>query len=171
VQRDGFAHLTMRGLAADLGVDPMALYHYVPNQAALRQALILHIFATFQPQLDPASPWQAQIWAVVTAYAELTREHPQLLIAIAQDHAAASLAAAQVNPTLHAALRTAGLPTTEIDAVSHTLVDYMHGFMLGAQPAATNAAFVRGIALIVAGALSEAATGMATTIQQTYPHS
>ena len=35
VDRDGPDKLTMRRLGAELGVDPMAVYHYLPNKAAL----------------------------------------------------------------------------------------------------------------------------------------
>jgi TetR/AcrR family transcriptional regulator, tetracycline repressor protein len=40
VDREGLAKLSMRRLGADLGVDPMAVYHYLPNKAALLDGLI-----------------------------------------------------------------------------------------------------------------------------------
>ena len=39
VDRDGLDRLSMRRLGAELGVDPMAVYHYIPNKAALLDGL------------------------------------------------------------------------------------------------------------------------------------
>ena len=40
VDTDGLKALSMRRLAAVLGVDPMAIYYYLPNKAALQDAIV-----------------------------------------------------------------------------------------------------------------------------------
>ncbi len=40
VDREGLASLSMRRLAATLGIDPMAIYYYLPNKAALLDAIV-----------------------------------------------------------------------------------------------------------------------------------
>ena len=40
VDRDGLAKLSMRKLGAELQVDPMAVYYYIPNKAALLDGLV-----------------------------------------------------------------------------------------------------------------------------------
>ena len=40
VDREGLSSLSMRRLAATLGVDPMAIYYYLPNKAALLDAIV-----------------------------------------------------------------------------------------------------------------------------------
>lgn len=40
VDRDGLDKLSMRRLGAELGVDPMAVYYYTPNKAALLDGLV-----------------------------------------------------------------------------------------------------------------------------------
>jgi TetR/AcrR family tetracycline transcriptional repressor len=40
VDRDGLEKLSMRRLGAELGVDPMAVYYYIPNKAALLDGLV-----------------------------------------------------------------------------------------------------------------------------------
>jgi len=40
VDRDGLSGLSMRKLGASLGVDPMAIYHYLPNKGALYDAIV-----------------------------------------------------------------------------------------------------------------------------------
>jgi AcrR family transcriptional regulator len=153
VERHGLAGLTMRSLAGDLGVDPMALYHYFPNKAALVGALVEETFGAFRPAIDPAAPWQAQVRTFALAYAELTQTHPHLVLAIAADPAAAAPAAALLNPALHAALRAAGLTPDQVTTAAGVLIDYIHGFALGLQQdaTATNASIEPGLAIILAG--------------------
>ena len=52
LERDGLAGLTMRGVAAELGVQAPALYWHVDSKAALRIALYDHLMAgmAFEPQ-------------------------------------------------------------------------------------------------------------------------
>jgi TetR/AcrR family tetracycline transcriptional repressor len=40
VDHEGLASLSMRRLATELGVDPMAIYYYLPNKAALEDAIV-----------------------------------------------------------------------------------------------------------------------------------
>lgn len=40
VDREGLSALSMRRLASVLGVDPMAIYYYLPNKAALQDAIV-----------------------------------------------------------------------------------------------------------------------------------
>jgi TetR/AcrR family tetracycline transcriptional repressor len=40
VDQEGLASLSMRRLATTLGVDPMAIYYYLPNKAALEDAIV-----------------------------------------------------------------------------------------------------------------------------------
>jgi AcrR family transcriptional regulator len=153
VEAHGLAALTMRSLAGDLGVDPMSLYHYFPSKAVLMHALVAQIVSAFQPVIDPAAPWQAQVRAFALAYAELTRAHPHLVLAIAADPAAAATAAALLNPALHAALRAAGLMSDQAGTAAGVLIDYIHGFTLGLQQEAVaeHTAIEPGLAIIIAG--------------------
>jgi AcrR family transcriptional regulator len=153
VETHGLTGLTMRSLAGDLGVDPMALYHYFPNKAALVGALVAETFGAFRPAIDLAAPWQVQVRAFALAYAELTRAHPHLVLAIAADPAAAATAAALLNPALHAALRTAGLTSDQVTTAAGVLIDYIHGFALGMQHerAAGSLSIEPGLQIIIAG--------------------
>jgi TetR/AcrR family transcriptional regulator, tetracycline repressor protein len=149
----GMTGLTMRGLAGDLGVDPMALYYYVPNKAALVRALVEQIFSAFHPPIDVAAPWEEQVRAFALSYFELTCRHQQLMLAIATDPATAALAADLVNPLLDSALRAAGLAPAQVAAAAGLIIDYIHGFTLGMQhdPAVRSGAIEPGLAIILAG--------------------
>ena len=57
VDRDGLGALTMRKLAAELGVGPMTLYYHVPEKAALEDLIFDAVmsevdFADDDPALD-----------------------------------------------------------------------------------------------------------------------
>jgi TetR/AcrR family transcriptional regulator, tetracycline repressor protein len=58
VDRDGLAALTMRKLAAEIGVVPMTLYYHVPDKAALEDLIFDAVlgevdFSGDDPTLDP----------------------------------------------------------------------------------------------------------------------
>jgi AcrR family transcriptional regulator len=81
VDRDGLDRLSMRRLGAELGVDPMAVYHYIPNKAALLDGLTeavmneLGIAPPRKPDEDVTE------WFVYSFHSfwEVLRTHPNVL--------------------------------------------------------------------------------------------
>lgn len=65
VVQDGLEKLSMRRLAAELGVTPMAIYHHVPTKPALIDRLIDTIWRTAIPQQDE-SPDDLLEWMITT---------------------------------------------------------------------------------------------------------
>ncbi|GAA2021633.1 TetR/AcrR family transcriptional regulator C-terminal domain-containing protein [Catenulispora yoronensis] len=61
VDRDGLAALTMRSLGAELGVEAMTIYHYVPTKDALLDGIVERAFTLAAPPADPAQPWQRSL--------------------------------------------------------------------------------------------------------------
>jgi AcrR family transcriptional regulator len=49
VDRDGVAALSMRRLAAELGVEAMTLYHYLPNKDALLNGVVERVMSAVEP--------------------------------------------------------------------------------------------------------------------------
>lgn len=62
----GLSALTMRELAAQLDVTPMAVYRYVPNRDALVKLVADGIGALIHPEMNPTRPWDvdARSWAL-----------------------------------------------------------------------------------------------------------
>jgi AcrR family transcriptional regulator len=123
--------LSMRRLAAELGVDPMAVYHYFPGKRAILLALVADVFAQIGP-VDPAARWQDQLRAWARAYRALARAHPGLALSIAGDLEAVGIAALHANEPLVAALEASG-PGLGPEAVAGAialLIDYVNGFVL-----------------------------------------
>jgi AcrR family transcriptional regulator len=74
----GVDHLTMRRLAAELGVMPNALYSHVPDKEALLDALIDDLLAGIDPG-DPAEgDWRDGLVRVMDSSRRLLLAHPQL---------------------------------------------------------------------------------------------
>ena len=78
IDRDGADALSMRRLAQALGRDPMALYRYAPNKAALLDG-VTEIVLT-QLSVDPADPdWAGQLRAVGRDFRRLALAHPHVV--------------------------------------------------------------------------------------------
>jgi len=74
--------LTMRALAARLGVTPMSLYHHVGDQVGLLRALSDRVYAeVLEGPRGPADP-RADILALLIRYHQAVGRHPQLTLAI-----------------------------------------------------------------------------------------
>ena len=60
----GLDHLTMRALAAELGVTPMALYHHVPNKDALLQLVADAVIGEIDVPPPDVGPWDVRLAAL-----------------------------------------------------------------------------------------------------------
>jgi AcrR family transcriptional regulator len=80
LERDGESALTMRRLAADLGMKAPSLYKHFPDKESLELELIILGFeesaAAFEAAL--ASQPRSQIGALAAAYREYARAHPHV---------------------------------------------------------------------------------------------
>jgi AcrR family transcriptional regulator len=84
VDRDGLGGLTMRRLAAELGVEAMSLYHWFPNKAAILDALVeaaLRETASVAGR-DQATGWRESLRALAVAYRHVLKAHPNTLTCI-----------------------------------------------------------------------------------------
>jgi AcrR family transcriptional regulator len=84
--RDGLAALTMRNLAAEVGVEAMSLYHHFRNKDALLDALADRVFAELPQPSAALGDWRSfaepaarNLWAIFQAHpwaAELVASRP-----------------------------------------------------------------------------------------------
>ena len=65
LRSEGIDALTVRGVAAELGVSPMALYPHVGNKEGLLDAIVGRLMDSLKIDLDSESDWtvQAEQWA------------------------------------------------------------------------------------------------------------
>jgi len=76
---EGVDRLTMRRLAAELGVLPNALYTYVPDKEALLDALIDDLLAGVEADGPADGDWRDGLARVMDSSRRLLLAHPQLV--------------------------------------------------------------------------------------------
>ncbi|GAA4874456.1 MULTISPECIES: TetR/AcrR family transcriptional regulator C-terminal domain-containing protein [Saccharopolyspora] len=121
----GLESLTMRRLATELGVQPSALYHHVPNKQTLLAAVADEILARGR------RPRRARTWdrRVVELCGELRdamlayRDGAEV-VATAQSF---GLGAGDLAAALREALRDGGLPDELVDVATRTLLHLVFG--------------------------------------------
>lgn len=80
MRKVGAEKVSMRALAGELGVTPMAIYHHVPNKDALLDLVIDAVLSTVPMPTPNRQRWQAQMkayavvsWQAVSMYPDLSR--------------------------------------------------------------------------------------------------
>ncbi len=89
---DGLDAVTIRRLAQELGVTPMALYWHFKNKDELLVGLADHLLTGVQADRQVGDPWLTQLRAMVEALLDVVRAHPtlvELLMFIDKRHATA----------------------------------------------------------------------------------
>src|ERR1700759_5873636 len=74
--RDGVDALTIRRLATELGVTPMALYWHFRSKEDLLAGLSDHIWNEVDLAFDQSAPWPDQLRAIMKSLVEVLRAHP-----------------------------------------------------------------------------------------------
>ncbi|MGA2500735.1 MAG: TetR family transcriptional regulator [Tepidisphaeraceae bacterium] len=79
VDEEGLAALTMRHLADAVGLEPMSLYHHVPNKEALLDLMVRQIRSEVRLPDPIPSDWGELLVAVLGAYRRALCAHPNML--------------------------------------------------------------------------------------------
>jgi AcrR family transcriptional regulator len=76
---EGLSGLTMRALAADLGVEAMSLYHHLPGKGGLLDGLVESLMSEIDAAtagVAPTSDWREQVRGRCLAAREVMVRHP-----------------------------------------------------------------------------------------------
>ncbi|GAA5067859.1 TetR/AcrR family transcriptional regulator [Nocardia callitridis] len=95
IDTQGLTKVSMRRLAASVGVEAMSLYNHVHNKRDLFDGVAARVFEQI-PLPDPQLPWQQRIRALCASAHECFTAHPNVV---------GALAAGQANPRSARALR------------------------------------------------------------------
>ena len=109
VDKTGLDALTIRKLATELGVTPMALYWHFRSKDDLLEGLGERLWSEIDLTVDRAAPWTEQIRSLLESLLKVLRAHPaapQLMLQTAKLNAPAQLNATELTLDI---LRTAGL--------------------------------------------------------------
>lgn len=120
---EGLDAVTMRRLAAELGVAPMAAYRYVTGKDELLELMVDFVYA--EPELpDGAGGWRATMRSVALRTRETLLRHSWVTRAACCAPTPNQLAATEA---VLAALDGLGLDADTAMAVHSTLTAYVHG--------------------------------------------
>ena len=142
IAHDGAKALTMRRLAARLGVVPGALYNHVRNKQQLQDLVLDGVLAEVDLDLDPSLAWTEQLKVLAHRLRQVLEAHAGVAgILKSRDplgpHSLA-LAEAFLEP-----LRAAGFGDREAGLAFFLLVDYTVGFAVSDTSTSVNEQRVR----------------------------
>jgi AcrR family transcriptional regulator len=142
IAEDGIEAVTMRSLAARLGVVPGALYHHVGNKQQLQDLLLDGVLAEVDFHTDPSLAWTDQLKILAHRLRQVLEAHPGVAAILKTrdplgPHSLA-LAEAFLGP-----LQTAGFADREAGLAFFLLLDYTIGFAVSSPATSVNEQRVR----------------------------
>ena len=146
IAQDGAQALTMRSLAARLGVVPGALYHHVGNKQQLQDLLLDGVLAEVDVHLDPSLGWPDQLKLLAHRLRQVLERHPGVaaILKTRDPLGPHSLALAEA---FLAPLQAAGFGDREAGLAFFLLVDYTVGFAVSSPRTSINEQRVRDAAI------------------------
>jgi TetR/AcrR family transcriptional regulator, tetracycline repressor protein len=129
IDRDGLDALSMRSLAKALSANPMAVYHHIPNKAALLEGVYETVLADLFAQDETQTAWQDILKQLLRRFRMLATRHPKVFPGlIASSHSSQAIQSAV--DVILGLLLDAGLnPKTTVQA-SDALLAFITGFVL-----------------------------------------
>ncbi len=125
METDGTSAFSLRGVAASLGVGPMAIYTYFRNKDDLYDAVRNHLMGLLPPVPEDV-PWQDQVRAVCRSLRSLMLQHPCLAQLLA-GRPLSGQETARVAEGLLGVLRSAGFAKETAARTHTTLFTYVLG--------------------------------------------
>jgi AcrR family transcriptional regulator len=126
--KGGIAALTIRSLAAELGVKPMSVYHHVANKEEILDGIVDIVFSEIElPTIG--GEWHAEMWRRAVSAREAMRRHPWA-IGLVETRTNPGLATLKHHDAVIGTLREGGF-SVEMTAHAFALIDaYVYGFAL-----------------------------------------
>lgn len=82
IERDGTGALSMRAVAAELGVAVMSLYNHVPNKAALLEGVAEYVVTALEIPAMPDTDWKDRARALVRAFRKVAHDYPRSMTTV-----------------------------------------------------------------------------------------
>lgn len=127
VDAEGLDALTMRRLAADLGVATMSLYGHVPNKDDLLTGVVNLATREIELPAPDAPPWDA-LRAIIREFRRVARVHPNLVPLIVRQPPTGAAGLLTLEAALDA-LRRAGLDGAAAVRAYRVTASYAIGFV------------------------------------------
>jgi AcrR family transcriptional regulator len=129
IAAEGAQALSMRALAARLGVVPGALYRHVRGKEQLYDLILDAVLGEVDCRTDPAAPWAARVTTLARRLRAVLENHPGTA-AMLKTRDPLSPASLELAEAFLAPLLAAGLPGREAALAFRLVYDYTLGFAL-----------------------------------------
>jgi TetR/AcrR family tetracycline transcriptional repressor len=146
IAEEGVQALTMRTLAARLGVVPGAVYRHVRNKEQLHDLILDAVLAEVDHNLGPARPWTEQLKLLAHRLRAALEDHPGVagLLKARDPLGPHSLALAEA---FLSALQAAGFADRQAGLAFFLIIDYTVGFAVSSPRTSVNEQRVRDAAI------------------------
>lgn len=114
----GLDAVTIRRLASELGVSPMALYWHFRSKEELLAALADRVWAQIDTAVDNLAPWPRQLRDLLESGVRVLREHPAAPALLLADEKMTGDAALAATETTLDVLRRAGFDPAQAAAIA-----------------------------------------------------
>lgn len=126
---EGVQGLTMRRLAADLGVEAMTIYYHVPNKDGILDAIVERVIAEIEMP-DPGRDWRPALRSLVlSAYEVLGRHRWATRVMLGPGRSPGPMRMRYMD-TILAILTDAGFEPMVADHAYHAIEGHVMGFTL-----------------------------------------
>ncbi|GAA2360579.1 TetR/AcrR family transcriptional regulator [Nonomuraea africana] len=148
IEREGADAVSMRRIAADLGVGVMSLYNHVPNKASLLDGLAEAVLSQIEFTDDPGAHWTDRVRMQARAFRQIAHHYPRstMLVVSRQLHSNAGLL--PVERAL-STLREAGFDGADAVRMLRLFIAYIIGSLLREVGVTPTFAPVQGAAAVV----------------------
>ncbi|MGH3250473.1 MAG: TetR/AcrR family transcriptional regulator [Trebonia sp.] len=116
--KSGLDALTIRKLATELGVTPMALYWHFHGKDELIEGLAERVWSEMDLAVDRAAPWAEQLRWLLTSLLAVLRAHPAAPQLLLRSHALQGDTALDATELTLDVLRTAGFSPPDASAMA-----------------------------------------------------
>ncbi|TMR14899.1 TetR/AcrR family transcriptional regulator [Nonomuraea turkmeniaca] len=129
IEREGADAISMRRIAADLGVGVMSLYNHVPSKDVLLDGVAEAVLSKIEFTDDPDAHWTDRVRLQARAFRQIAHHYPRSLMVVVsrQLHSAAGLL--PVERAL-ATLRSAGFGGADAVRILRMFIAYIVGSLL-----------------------------------------
>lgn len=127
LDQQGETGLSMRQLAGEFGVDPMAIYYHIPNKEGLVDQVINTV--VMELELPREGDWQTQLRFLCHALRRIAHNHPKIYILYSSYHKAIT-ADFFIGEAFLKVLQLANLPPNDTIHALMTVMTYVCGFAL-----------------------------------------
>jgi AcrR family transcriptional regulator len=114
---EGLGTVTIRRLAKELGVTPMALYWHFRSKDELLDGMVAGIYEKVDPTLNASATWQERLRALLGSMVDVLRAHPSTAILLSTRNTASESSLRTTEVALEI-LRCGGFSPTEATQIA-----------------------------------------------------